>query len=198
MWIAADDAYENSNFCLTPYGSSVALSNLSPAAKRREMLKRDSFNFYQSSMRISIECAFGMLVKRWGILWRSMTGTIAHSQLMVSACMSLHNVLIDMGESGDCNKSDAMHIRSRDPDGFSGAPRSWRDRHGYTQVEGRPLVHDQGECTRETVRGRKVSEYNGQLREELKGRLGNAGIFRPPHSNWGMTTVSRKRKSYTD
>ncbi len=31
---------------------------------------RDAFNFYQSSLHIYLEQAFGMLVRRWGIFWR--------------------------------------------------------------------------------------------------------------------------------
>jgi hypothetical protein len=29
---------------------------------------KDAYNFYQSQLQIRIECAFGMLVHRWGIL----------------------------------------------------------------------------------------------------------------------------------
>jgi hypothetical protein len=31
----------------------------------------DNFDFYQSSNRMAIECAFGILVRRWGVLWRT-------------------------------------------------------------------------------------------------------------------------------
>lgn len=60
MWIAADDAYENNNFRLTPYGNSIALSNLSRAAKLREMLKRDSSIYLSiySSVRLSVYLFF--------------------------------------------------------------------------------------------------------------------------------------------
>ena len=32
----------------------------------------DSWNYVQSQNRMAIECAFGMLVRRWGILWYSL------------------------------------------------------------------------------------------------------------------------------
>ena len=163
--------------------------------KRAEMLKRDSYNFYQSSIRISIECAFGMLVKRWGIFWRIMTDPIAHNQLMILACMSLHNVIIDRGESGTVNRSDLMQIK-RTPDGRSDKPCMWRDKRGYTQVEGRPIVYDQNECSTESARGRRSDLCESKLRDELKDRLGAAGVMRPPHSGWGMQTASKKGKSY--
>ena len=38
--------------------------------------KEDSFNFYLSRHRTCIERDFGLLVARWGILWRPLTGTL--------------------------------------------------------------------------------------------------------------------------
>jgi len=75
-WVAGDDAYEQSNFMCTPYSSSAALKHMTPEERKEEMLKRDGYNFWQSSLRIAIECAFGMLIRRFGIFWRSMTGTL--------------------------------------------------------------------------------------------------------------------------
>ena len=33
----------------------------------------DDYDFYQSSNRMAIECAFGILIRRWGVLWRPLT-----------------------------------------------------------------------------------------------------------------------------
>ena len=33
----------------------------------------DNYDFYQSSNRMAIECAFGILVRRWGLLWRPLS-----------------------------------------------------------------------------------------------------------------------------
>ncbi|CDF36756.1 unnamed protein product [Chondrus crispus] len=53
-WVAADDAYTCSERLLTPWPGR----GLSTA--------KDCFNYWQSSARIFIEQAFGMLVARWG------------------------------------------------------------------------------------------------------------------------------------
>eukprot|EP00873_Tetraselmis_striata_P000122 jgi/Tetstr1/420386/TSEL_011502.t1 len=45
----------------------------------------DNFNFYQSRIRINIECAFGLLVAKFGILRRAMTGTMEHNTTVVYA-----------------------------------------------------------------------------------------------------------------
>jgi hypothetical protein len=36
--------------------------------KGRNRLEQN-FNFFQSSLRMNIECSFGLLVSRWGVLW---------------------------------------------------------------------------------------------------------------------------------
>ena len=119
---------------------------------------------------------------------------------MIAACMALHNVIIDMGEASDTQRRDLMHIRQT-RDGCSSAPRTWVDTSGYIQVEGRPLVYSQNDCTTETVQGRRENKFGNVLRDELKERLGHAELWRPPHSRWGMQTAkkaTRKRKTYYD
>ena len=50
-----DNAYVNTSFMATPFkGSNSGV--------------KDAYNFYHSQLRINIECAFGMLVHRWGVL----------------------------------------------------------------------------------------------------------------------------------
>ena len=51
-----DNAYVNSPYMCVPYRNVAAGSN------------EDDFNFFQSQVRINIECAFGILVHRFGIL----------------------------------------------------------------------------------------------------------------------------------
>jgi hypothetical protein len=56
FWIAGDEAYAASDYMITPYSGKQLDS------------RKDSFNFYQSSTRITIERAFGCLVARCGDL----------------------------------------------------------------------------------------------------------------------------------
>ena len=55
-----DDAYKNGEAMLCPYRFADA-----PAGS-----DRDAYNYYQSLTRQPIERAFGMVERRWGILWR--------------------------------------------------------------------------------------------------------------------------------
>jgi hypothetical protein len=80
FWIAADDAYVCSSYMLTPYpGRNIGQ-------------EKDTFNFFQSSCRIYIEQAFGILVRRWGILWRRLEMAMDRWPLVILCCMKLHNI----------------------------------------------------------------------------------------------------------
>ena len=50
---------------------------------------------------MALECAFGMLVRRWGILWRSLEMQWEKRTHVVSACMRLHNWCIDHNTGKD-------------------------------------------------------------------------------------------------
>jgi len=57
---------------------------------------KDAFNFFHSSLRINIECAFGMLVHRWGMLRKPipMNITVAKTTSLVMCLCKLHNFCI--------------------------------------------------------------------------------------------------------
>eukprot|EP00873_Tetraselmis_striata_P040662 jgi/Tetstr1/460926/TSEL_006078.t1 len=58
---------------------------MSPMRAGKDGVYLDNFNFYQSRIRINIECAFGLLVAKFGILRRAMTGTMEHNTVVVYA-----------------------------------------------------------------------------------------------------------------
>jgi hypothetical protein len=55
----------------------------------------DDFDFYQSSNRMAIECAFGILVRRWGVLWRPLGVAFSRRAPLIVALMRMHNFCID-------------------------------------------------------------------------------------------------------
>jgi DDE superfamily endonuclease len=83
-----DNAYVNTPWMVTPY-------KLARGSK-------DAFNFYHSQLRITIECAFGMLVHRWGILRKAMPLgiTVRKTTALVMALCKLHNFCIDASDTG--------------------------------------------------------------------------------------------------
>ena len=54
----------------------------------------DDHNFEQSSNRICIECAFGMLVKKWAILQSSISVKFERRVPLINAYSHLHNFCI--------------------------------------------------------------------------------------------------------
>ncbi|CAN0370138.1 unnamed protein product, partial [Ectocarpus sp. 12 AP-2014] len=80
-FIVGDAAYPASNRVLVPYpGTALTRS-------------QDAYNFYQSQARISIEQAFGILVKTWGILWKPLAIRLDRVGHVMNAIVRLHNFL---------------------------------------------------------------------------------------------------------
>ena len=78
-----DNAYIQAPYMVVPW------RNVGAGAK-------DAFNFYQSQLRINIECAFGMLVHRWGMLRKPIPNniTVQRTTRLVLALCKLHNYCI--------------------------------------------------------------------------------------------------------
>jgi hypothetical protein len=93
-FIAADDAYGNScagGRIVTPY-SGRNLENV-----------KDSFNYYLSSLRITAEQVFRVIVCRWSILWSPIRCSLARATRIIVVCENLHNYIIDqhIGRGGE-------------------------------------------------------------------------------------------------
>ena len=84
-YIVGDDAYVQRRDLITPF-SGRGLS-----------LEQDSFNVYQSSCRMVVEQAFGMLVNRFGILWSPMRFSLGTCTRIIGVVCKLHNFIIDSG-----------------------------------------------------------------------------------------------------
>ncbi|EJK44605.1 hypothetical protein THAOC_36845 [Thalassiosira oceanica] len=87
LCLFGDNAYVQSPYMCTPWKS------VSSGPK-------DSFNFYHSQVRINIECAFGILVHRWGILRKAIPVGISVSRTtrLVLALCKLNNFCIANNE----------------------------------------------------------------------------------------------------
>lgn len=133
----------------------------------------DSFNFYQSSGRIVIERAFGILTQRWGILWKPMRFALKHVGEIVETCMCLHNICI--------NERLQRATRSTSSGWADEGTQSMHLQQHY--MEG-TLIET---CVTEEnmTRGRRRDFEQCQRREMLTMALKSLGIIRPGHSMWG-------------
>ena len=86
LTIFGDNAYVNRHYMATPYTNVRASDDT-----------RDNYNVFHSQLRINIECAFGMLVNRWGMLRQPMPQgyTIKKVTSLVHCLCRLHNFLVD-------------------------------------------------------------------------------------------------------
>ena len=62
---------------------------------------KDAYNYYQSQVRINIECAFGILTNRWRILKSPLNANIPINRVnaLVSCLCKIHNFCIDNGNA---------------------------------------------------------------------------------------------------
>ena len=89
-----DNAYLNSLYMATPY------PNVSGDPEKKT---KDDYNYYHSQRRIRVECAFGMLVQRWGILRTAFPRNISVKKIVgtVVALAKLHNFCIEQSDISD-------------------------------------------------------------------------------------------------
>jgi hypothetical protein len=103
LCLFGDSAYINSFFLATPF------------IGRCEGAK-DSYNFHHSQIRINIECAFGVFVKRWGILRTALRSNmgVRKINMMVVALAKLHNFCIDEKDLDvpDATARDSLYIET--------------------------------------------------------------------------------------
>ena len=89
-----DEAYSScGGMHLTPF----SLHQLKRAKRTNLPLyyKMLAFNNVLSSQRITIERAFGILVRRWGILWRPISFSLCRVAKIARVCAILHNICVD-------------------------------------------------------------------------------------------------------
>ena len=111
-------------FCLGP--SMITPSNNDPLL--------DDYDFYQSSNRMAIECAFGILHQRWGVLWRPLCCAFLRRAPLITALMRLHNFCIDKRLVAEGDMPDVQQpIAEVQPNRFSVPPKFDKD--------GRPVEH---------------------------------------------------------
>jgi DDE superfamily endonuclease len=91
-----DEAYSScGGRHLTPFSSSQLRKAQYPSAHPALYSKMRTFNHTLSSQRITIERAFGQLIRRWGMLWCSNSSRLKNVSVIVLVCAKLHNLCVD-------------------------------------------------------------------------------------------------------
>jgi hypothetical protein len=82
--VIGDCAYTASEHLVPIFGGANAL-----------IRRNDNFNFYASQLRIRIEMAFGLMVKKWGILQHPLSNKLGNIKYLVTVIAILHNFCIN-------------------------------------------------------------------------------------------------------
>ena len=154
-------AFVLSNQMIIPFGSAAY----------------DDFDFELSSNRIAIECAFGILVRRWGILWRPLEMAFNRRASVISCCMKLHNFCINRSiDEERVAKSGAQAEL---------LPGRWEKEPTFDE-NGRPVEHlDTCRTSDESAaeaRARNASGDRNATRLGLVQAIREAGLSRPASS----------------
>ena len=83
LYLIGDSAYALRSFLLTPFDNAV------------HGQPEDDYNFFHSSSRISVECTFGEVDLRWGILWKPLNLSLKNNIKVIDACLRMHNFIVD-------------------------------------------------------------------------------------------------------
>ena len=82
----SDSAYVLDSFIITLFDS--------PNSKTPE----DTFNFYHSSARIAVECAFVEIDLRWEIFWKRLKCSMKNAVIIIEGALHLHTYLVNYRE----------------------------------------------------------------------------------------------------
>ena len=108
LCLFGDNAYVNTPYMATPF------KNVGSGSK-------DDYNFYHSQVRIKVECAFGQLVHRWGVLRRPLSAKVTMKKVncLCMALCRLHNYCINSRLKPDqenLNSSTPRHATAQGED----------------------------------------------------------------------------------
>ena len=133
----------------------------------------DDFDFEQSSNRMCIECAFGILIRRWGILWRPLEMQFEKRSAVIAACMRLHNWCIDKRIQVPAFQVDGG-LSEIQPNRWERTPKFDKDGApvAYLETEARKLESA-------AAVARSVDFPRGSKRKELIAAIRDAGLVRP-------------------
>ena len=141
----------------------------------------DDFDYVQSSQRMPIECAFGILIRRWGILWRPLQVAFASRAPLIAALMKLHNYCIDKREAETTLFKEEGGIKVGKVQPGRWEPSPLFDKKGrpveYLDTRGLPRPKPAGQEAKKSKEA-ATTAYQ-QHRDRLTKALRDHGITRP-------------------
>ena len=172
FYFIGDSAYSLRSFLITPFDNAVHGDH------------KDAFNFYHSSSRIVVECTFGEIDMRWGILWSPLKYSLRRNAKIIDACLRLHNFIVEdrlanqslnsINQGVNDNEmflDDIAREQTDTPDNATGVF-GGEEEMVFDNRRGRPVLED----TESNTGGKIIRE---RLRREIED-----GDWVRPRANW--------------
>jgi len=171
LCLFGDNAYLNSPYMATPYVGHVTEGY-------------DAYNFHMSQLRIRVECAFGILTSRWGLLRRAMPKNMPLKKIIaiVNCLCRLHNYCIDRVDNEILPQTMADQWHSE----FQGVV-PLEERRGADVPIPRQLIGggNHFDDSSRAIRRAHNRQYTGTVlpREKMRMHVEALGLRRPTRSN---------------
>lgn len=145
-------------------------------------LKMRAFNNTLSSQRITVERAFGLLIRKWGILWKPLAHSLRVNTLIVIVCVKLHNVCVNHWKkkghrAEDIMRDEASFQQQRDAGVFMG----WEEQHLYDDYAENFDDEQVRQIFGNHLPNARANPTISKRKEELVAHLYNAGIRCDPN-----------------
>jgi hypothetical protein len=161
FFTSGDAAFEASNSLVCPGGG-------------------DAYNYQQSSSRMPIECAFGMLSMTFGVLWRKLNVRFNRRAPLISSLLHVHNFRIDHKLTISGSSYSKRKVK-----GKAGTVEQWEVLPGIWKV---PPSFDKHGRLVEPVDSNEVDAtpaLSGSTKARLIKAVKDAGVKRPSPSRIG-------------
>ena len=167
-YLIGDSAYSLRLFIITPFDNA------------KHGTREDDFNYYHSSSRICIECTFGEIDMRWGILWKPLGFALRNSIQIIDACFRLHNFIVDYREDNLQTTRLQQLEKVVFEDDYNNFLVSHPDISNYGIMDGHDELQQRGRPTVDERASRKVGlEIRNEIVSEVK-----KNNYTRPKPNW--------------
>ena len=181
-YIIGDSAYALRSYLLCPYDNAEVDS------------AEDTFNYFLSSSRIYVECCFGEVDRRWGVLWRPLEGSLEKKKFLVDACLRLHNFILDERDIEDSSENGAEFSEEEEIELLNEASEEFGLRNpgcfnsmNFDGQDPTPHDHQQNGIATEMRNEGKL------VRNRLRDELWSKGFRRPSESDKNKNVVRRDK-----
>ena len=168
LYLIGDSAYSLRSFIITPFDNAT------------HGTCEDDFNYFHSSSRITIECTFGEIDMRWGILWKPLCFTLKNNIRIIDSCFRLHNFIVNYRES---NKT-LTGVQELERVVFRDSYESFVGRNPHLSNYGILDGHDESrQSGRPTVEETQSRELGVEIRKAITSEI-TLNNYTRPQQNW--------------